>query len=693
MASTVTSTTFGTVGQSKSLSGNISNIGTGAALNFPNVFQIQNDKLSATVALVAANTVASVAASASTIVSGAYTFTSPGTYNVSICANYNTSWTGSISETNFKNNCSGLFPLTISWEACGNGATNPPDCTIYTVSYAANGATSGTVPASQTKIYGTNLTLQTNSGNLAHTGGYTFAGWNTATNGTGTDYSAGGTYSANAAVTLYPKWTLSNYTLTVNKVGLGYVGSIYDGGAAISCGATCSKTATYGTSISLQASNGLGYTFTGWSGCTATGPPGGGPQIFCSVFLASNTTVTATFVANPPVNGGWSDWSAKDNTCGYSGTQTRTCTNPSPAYSGAACSGDSTQSYTNVACPVNASCNPTHYNCNSGSTGATGSYADQWQWWCNGAYGGSNILCTQMKPPTCSSTGPGTTTAAVSGTYSVYAYGVSNTVTAVNFPTWGDTGGQDDIVWYAGVNQGGGTWRADINMANHKAGNPEYGNINVHIYMDAPSYSGTWCSTANFTRIPSYTLSIFKSGTGSGTVTSNPAGISCGATCSASYVSDTSVTLTAGATSDSIFTGWFTLLPDSCPGTGPCTVSMTASKSVMATFILAPVTGKCGTANNGTHASAPTTDLCNPSTPTVTPGSFSGTGPWSWTCDGMYGGGKSSICRAMIDCVKDCSTDKASKICSGQSFCDNCGGICLFSGTRSCGSSWKEVVP
>jgi uncharacterized repeat protein (TIGR02543 family) len=50
------------------------------------------------------------------------------------------------------------------------------------------------------------LTLATNSGTLARTG-YTFAGWNTASIGNGTDYATGASYTTNAAVTLYAKWT------------------------------------------------------------------------------------------------------------------------------------------------------------------------------------------------------------------------------------------------------------------------------------------------------------------------------------------------------------------------------------------------------------------------------------------------------------------------------------------------------
>src|SRR5207302_7004712 len=76
--------------------------------------------------------------------------------------------------------------------------------------------------------------------------------------------------------------------------------------------------------------------------------------------------------------------------------------------------------------------------------------------------------------------------------------------------------------------------------------------------------SGTSCGvtmsaarsvTATFT-LQTFTLSVGTAGTGSGTVTSNPAGITCGATCSASYTSGTTVTLTASAAGGSTFSGW-----------------------------------------------------------------------------------------------------------------------------------------
>jgi hypothetical protein len=75
-------------------------------------------------------------------------------------------------------------------------------------------------------------------------------------------------------------------------------------------------------------------------------------------------------------------------------------------------------------------------------------------------------------------------------------------------------------------------------------------------------------------------LTVTKAGTGSGTVMSSPSGINCGSTCGASYSSGTSVTLTAAAASGSTFAGW----SGACSGTGTCTVSMTAARSVTAAF-------------------------------------------------------------------------------------------------------------
>ncbi|HKW68112.1 MAG TPA: choice-of-anchor D domain-containing protein [Terriglobales bacterium] len=79
---------------------------------------------------------------------------------------------------------------------------------------------------------------------------------------------------------------------------------------------------------------------------------------------------------------------------------------------------------------------------------------------------------------------------------------------------------------------------------------------------------------------PSFPLAVSLAGTGSGTVSSSPAGINCPSVCSANFSSGQLVTLTVAANSGSTFTGW----SGACSGTGTCSVSMTSSQAVTATF-------------------------------------------------------------------------------------------------------------
>ncbi len=81
------------------------------------------------------------------------------------------------------------------------------------------------------------------------------------------------------------------------------------------------------------------------------------------------------------------------------------------------------------------------------------------------------------------------------------------------------------------------------------------------------------------------TLTVSKSGTGSGTVTSAPGGINCGGTCSAPFDNGTGVTLTAAPVGGSTFTGWS---GGGCSGTGTCAVTLTTNTTVTATFATAP---------------------------------------------------------------------------------------------------------
>ena len=67
-------------------------------------------------------------------------------------------------------------------------------CETYTVTYSANGADSGTVPIDGAEYEeGDTVIVKANTGGLSRSG-YSFAGWNTASNGDGTSYSSGFTF-------------------------------------------------------------------------------------------------------------------------------------------------------------------------------------------------------------------------------------------------------------------------------------------------------------------------------------------------------------------------------------------------------------------------------------------------------------------------------------------------------------------
>ena len=127
-----------------------------------------------------------------------------------------------------------------------------PAWTSYTVSYNANGGSGA--PSSQTKWKDQTLTLSSTKPTRS---GYTFVGWGTSTTDTTADYSAGGSYTANASDTLYAIWK-KTITLTYNANG----GS----GAPSTQNATIyNATTNYKFTLSSTKPTKTGYTFLGWS--------------------------------------------------------------------------------------------------------------------------------------------------------------------------------------------------------------------------------------------------------------------------------------------------------------------------------------------------------------------------------------------------------------------------------------------
>lgn len=80
--------------------------------------------------------------------------------------------------------------------------------------------------------------------------------------------------------------------------------------------------------------------------------------------------------------------------------------------------------------------------------------------------------------------------------------------------------------------------------------------------------------------IAQYNLTVTKTGSGNGTVTSVPSGINCGSACSAAFNSGTSVVLTAVPDSGRYFAGW----TGGCLGTGICSVTLNSEIAVNAAF-------------------------------------------------------------------------------------------------------------
>lgn len=122
-----------------------------------------------------------------------------------------------------------------------------PAWTSYAIKYNANGG--GGAPGNQTKWKDQTLKLSTTKPTRT---GYSFLGWSTSSSATSATYSAGGSYTSNAAATLYAVWKANTYTVKYNA----------NGGS----GAPGNQTKTYGKTLTLSSTKPTrtNYTFKGW---------------------------------------------------------------------------------------------------------------------------------------------------------------------------------------------------------------------------------------------------------------------------------------------------------------------------------------------------------------------------------------------------------------------------------------------
>lgn len=103
---------------------------------------------------------------------------------------------------------------TLSVKRAGGG-------TCYFVTYNGNGADGGYTTDETAHANGSNVTVASNSFTKT---GYTFTGWNTEDDGSGTAYSAGGTISGiSSNMTLYAQWSAEAAALITNTLATGNV--------------------------------------------------------------------------------------------------------------------------------------------------------------------------------------------------------------------------------------------------------------------------------------------------------------------------------------------------------------------------------------------------------------------------------------------------------------------------------------
>jgi YVTN family beta-propeller protein len=334
-----------------------------------------------------------------------------------------------------------------------------------------------------------------------------------------------------------------NLTVAATGSGSGTVTSSPSGIACGGGGSQCASPFAVGTTITLTASAAAGSSFTGWSGggCSGTGS--------CVITPTADTTVIATFTTIPS--------SMLSVASAGSGAVT---SNPSGINCGATCSA-SFETGTQV------------------TLTATPAAGSSFLGWSSGGCSGTGTCIVTLSADT-----------TVSATFATLP-----SVTLLVVPIGTGTGQVTSSP--AGINCSPGS---------DQCAAPFAGATTVTLTASAAAgssfsgWSGGGCSgtsscvvaptadttvTANFTAIPSFELSVAPTGTGSGTVTSNPSGINCGATCNASFQTGTQVTLTASASAGSTFAGWS---GGGCSGTGACVVAPTADTIVVATFTTLP---------------------------------------------------------------------------------------------------------
>jgi len=144
----------------------------------------------------------------------------------------------------------------------------------YTISYDANGGVGA--PASQTKIRGTDITLDTA---IPSRIGYTFLGWSANSTAITADYTAGATFTTDANTILYAVWSRNTYTISYTL----------NGGSVSTANPTSYTVETEDFTLVNPTKD--GYTFAGWTGSN-------GAIAETSVTIVKGSTGDKSYTAN-----------------------------------------------------------------------------------------------------------------------------------------------------------------------------------------------------------------------------------------------------------------------------------------------------------------------------------------------------------------------------------------------------------
>lgn len=158
----------------------------------------------------------------------------------------------------------------------------------YTVSYNANGGTGA--PSSQTKTYGTTLTLSSTKPTRTN---YNFKGWGTSATATTVSYAAGASYTTNDAITLYAIWELAYTKPRITGLSISRcdsTGTSTDEGtyALLKFNWACDKTVSSVNVSWLPATSASPVTIA------ASGTSGSVNQIIGNGTFSTETTYTVT---------------------------------------------------------------------------------------------------------------------------------------------------------------------------------------------------------------------------------------------------------------------------------------------------------------------------------------------------------------------------------------------------------------